>query len=118
SPLNVGPITMTTSGWNIQGINAGTNVTLQSSGGAWTASVTGSSTWGLNISLNTAPTFTQSAAADVLYLTGVITGTATGNGINKTSGSTGQGWVYLENTNNSFVGQVNIRSGTIGAYSL
>ncbi len=118
SGLSIGPITMSTAGWNIQGTGGGTNVTLQSGGGAWTASVSGTSTVGLNLFLNTGASFTQSATADNLYLTGVISGTATGNGIGKVAGSGGQGYLYLVNTNNSFIGQVNIRAGALVAYSL
>lgn len=116
--LSIGPITMSTAGWNIQGTNLGTNVTLQSGGGTWTASVSGTSTWGLNTFLNTGLSFTQSATADTLVITGNISGTATGNGISKAEGSAGQGSVQLVNTSNSFIGQVKIYSGSIVAYSL
>jgi len=116
--LEVGPITMSTAGWNIEGLNGGTNVVLQAGGGTWTASVSGTSTWGLDTFLNTGASFTQSGTADTLVLSGVISGTATGNGIAKAEGSAGQGSVILANTNNSFIGQVNIRTGQIVAYSL
>jgi hypothetical protein len=108
SGLSLASITMSTANWNVQG----SNVTLN---GNWTASVSGTSTWGLNTVLGVTPSITQSATADTLVLAGAISGTG---GIIKTAGSGGQGAVQLQNTNNSFTGQVSIRSGQVVAYNL
>ena len=107
--MNVGAITNSTAGWNVTG-NAVTNIS-----GIMVANVSGSSTWGLDTTLNTTATFSQSGTADILNLTGVLSGSG---GIGKTAGSGGQGVVNLVNTNNSFTGQINIRSGTVGFNSM
>lgn len=109
SGLSLGAVTLTNSAWNIQG----DAVTLTS--GTFLADFSGTCTWGLPTTLGATPSFVQNATGDSLNLTGVLSGTG---GITKTAGSTGQGVVYLSNTNNSFTGAVTVSSGTLIYYSL
>ena len=109
SGLSLAGVTLTNSLWTIRG-NA---VTL--SGGTFAASVAGTSTWALDSALSSTPSFTQVAGTDILNLAGVLSGSG---GITKSAGSAGQGMVFLSNTNNSFTGQVNIRSGIVQFSSL
>ena len=102
--LNVGIINMSSVGWNITG-NAVTNTS-----GIMTNNVTGTATWGLNTTLNAGIALSQSGTGDILNFTGVLSGTG---GFAKAAGAAGQGAAYLVNTNNSFTGQVNDRSGNL-----
>ncbi len=107
--LNVGIINMSSVGWNITG-NAVTNTS-----GIMTNNVTGTATWGLNTTLNAGIALSQSGTGDILNFTGVLSGTG---GFAKAAGAAGQGAAYLVNTNNSFTGQVNDRTGNLYFYSL
>jgi len=107
--LNVGIINISTANWNIYG-NA-----ITDTNGIMTNNVTGTSTWGLNTTLATNLSFSQSGTGDNQYFTGVLSGTG---GFSKAAGAPGQGAAYLVNTNNNFTGQVNIRTGNLYIYSL
>jgi autotransporter-associated beta strand protein len=110
SGLSLGAVTLSTANWSIKG----DPVTLSGSV-TFTASVTGTSTWGLDTANPTKLTVTQSGTGDILILAGVISGAG---GLMKTGGGSGQGTVYLSNTNNSFTGAVTLYSGPVYIYSL
>ena len=107
--LNVGIINISTANWNISGNS------ITDTNGIMTNNVTGTSTWGLNTALATTLSFSQSGTGDNQYFTGILSGSG---GVAKAAGAAGQGSAYLVNTNNSFTGQVNIRTGNLYFYSL
>jgi len=108
SGLSMTTLTFSSAGFNING----NPLTLA---GNITDNASGSNTWAINTTLNSTPSILQSSSADILNITGALSGTG---GILKTPGSTAQGVVHLSNTNNSFTGAISFESGYLYFYSL